>query len=1077
MKPPLIPPTPRHINLKPTGPVSLLTAFAEEQWTNSANLAKQRYRTTKDPYYLAVEIAARSQSDNVADRNAGKVAVESMIKDNVTVTDVDTLDLYEFACAQTDIKYSETIGVLRARLVKAVPKDQKSCTRCFDACVWNSDWKNAQQIAASLNKNFASERKFLFRYILATHQYSLSDECPEASRKIFGALAKAQADKAFDLRAATPGNDQPVDRPIGSESEAWLWLNIRISSCSPKENLELFRKPEFSPLAFLKAGQQEPYWIALSYLQTYHAWADIFQIGKEIFEEATRIAQREASAIEEDEKVISLRKLAETEGKENSSVKKDLVRAIAKARPPRSLKDQSYISASCEYGLFIAIFGAAKAQPDKKRALKQVRQLVDKLIKALTRAESMRPIFQRTHDILSLSILIARGSPADPKSDGYTTRVANLTNHVVQHYNESRCVNEALTFISELTKSEVIAFVTSLCATTVKCDDILQRFMLTSLTLRIRYAMAMGSVFTCTFCNERVERGGCIPCLKSVAINALDAYKAGIEYDESRQKIQSSQGENPFSDIAVIGAVCLLRLAGIATESPPMGTNSLYYANIQLFLQAVIWLDSCLVMSPSVSNTHRLLLVKLYLLMGCISRAKTLWDRFDVKNALLDSLGLLFIDRISSIAPGLFISGSSRDNPVQPFLVHFTRGLMTTTPKKIMEALEMGTYSSIQEMIRHAEKQTSSCTLVMAVVEERRGLRMKAGKIEVPIEDLPLVRNLIPGHVIRDNTDYGIFAVPDSESVQSLPSLVHYGPLPTGGRAHAGLIAERFLDLVCYVQPKEYKPSKAGQIAQLDWKYASATSSHLEEEMRGLLALGDKGLLDQEKVDVAKLRDSVRGSYTTPEYWYYGIIWRLANAVRSILGHGFLSTSTNETRGLDRFLIKGIINNLEDQTQDFLEVPENIHSKIYAFHGFAALHAMGMLRESILAVKYTTNYLTSISEKLKNTDKARANTELAWLAPELKKMNAAAAESENKIKARIKLLKDYLSNVDGWRDRICDWVFGDYTTAYDKDPEFKQEVASKIKAVIPKANGELWADKVGESWRELMNGWAAVRFD
>ncbi|KAG4216712.1 hypothetical protein PC116_g34807, partial [Phytophthora cactorum] len=138
-----------------------------------------------------------------------------------------------------------------------------------------------------------------------------------------------------------------------------------------------------------------------------------------------------------------------------------------------------------------------------------------------------------------------------------------------------------------------------------------------------------------------------------------------------------------------------------------------------------------------------------------------------------------------------------------------------------------------------------------------------------------------------------------------------------------------------------------------------------------------------------------------PEYWYYGIIWRLANAVRSILGHGFLSTSTNETREFDRFLIKGIINNLEDQTQDFLEVPENIHSKIYAFHGFAALHAMGMLRESILAVKYTTNYLTSISEKLKNTDKARANTELAWLAPELKKMNAAAAESENKIKARI----------------------------------------------------------------------------
>ncbi|KAI2776212.1 N-acetyltransferase B complex non catalytic subunit-domain-containing protein [Daldinia loculata] len=1074
MKPPLIPPTPRPINLKPTGPVSLLTAFAEEQWTTTANLARQRYRTTKDPYYLAVEIAAKSQSDNVADRSAGKIEVERMIKENVTVSDVDTLDLYEFACSRINIKYSETVGVLRARLVKALPKDQKSCTRCFDACVWNSDWKNAQQIAASLNKNFANDRKFLFRYILATNQYSLSDECPEGSKKIFASLAKAQADKAFDLRTMTSGND---GRVIYNESEAWVWLNIRISHCSPKENLELFRKPEYSPLAFLKAGQQEPYWIALSYLQTYCAWDDIFQIGKEVLEEATRIAQAEASAIEDDENVISLRKLAETEAKQDSSVKKDLVRAIEKARPRRSLKDQSYISASCEYGLFTAIFQAAKRQPDRKRALKQVRQLVDKMIKALSRAESMKPIFQRTHSILSLSILIARESPADPESDGYTTRVICLTNHVAQHYNESRCLAEALSFIPELSKPEVAAFITSLRTTSIKCDDTLQRFMLTSLSLRIRYAVATGSILGCVFCNERIERGTCASCLKSIAINALDAYKAGMEDDEFRQKILSSQSENPFSDIAVIGAVCLLRLSGLATESPPMGTNSLYRANIQLFLQAVIWLESCLTTSPSVSSTHRILLVKLYLLMGCVSRAKVLWDRFDVKNALLDSLGLLFVDRISSIAPGLFITGSSRDNPVEPFLVHFTRGLMTTTPRRIMDSLEMGTYSSIQEMIRHAEKQTASCTLVIAVVEERRGLRMKAGKIEAPIEDQPLVRKLMPDHMIRDITDYGIFAVPDSETSQPIPALVNYGPLPTGGRAHAGLIAERFLDFVCYVQPKEYKPSKVGQVAQIDWKYAFATSSHLEKEMRALLAIGDKGLPEDEKVKLGKLRESVMGSFTTPEYWYYGVIWRLANVMKNILGHGFLSASTNETRDLNRFFIKGVLDSLEGQTKDFLEVPENIHSKIYAFHGFAALHAMGMLRESILAVKYTTNYLTSISEKLKNTDKSRASAELAWLAPELKKMTAAAIESENTIKARIKLLKDYLGNVDGWRDRLCDWVFGDYTAVYDEDPQFKKEVASKIRAAIPKANGELWADKVGESWRELMKGWAAVRFD
>lgn len=73
-----------------------------------------------------------------------------MVKDKTIITDVDTLDLYELACHRVDIKYSETIGALRARLVKAIPKDQASCSRCLDACVWNSDWKNAQQVNSTL---------------------------------------------------------------------------------------------------------------------------------------------------------------------------------------------------------------------------------------------------------------------------------------------------------------------------------------------------------------------------------------------------------------------------------------------------------------------------------------------------------------------------------------------------------------------------------------------------------------------------------------------------------------------------------------------------------------------------------------------------------------------------------------------------------------------------------------------------------------------------------------------------------------------------------------------------------------
>ncbi|KAI1134082.1 N-acetyltransferase B complex non catalytic subunit-domain-containing protein [Hypoxylon sp. FL0543] len=1085
MKPPLPRPSPRQVSLKQSVPVSLQTAFGEEQWTNAANSARQRYRSTKDPYYLAVEIAAKSQSDNVADRSAGKVAVENMVKDNTVLTDVDALDLYEFACSRVDIKYPETIGLLRLRLVKALPKDQISGTRCFEACVWNADWKNAQEIAASLNKNFVNDSKILFRYILATHQYSLSEACPEGSRKIFAALAKAQANKAFDHRGVNADKERDPNRTPLNESEAWLWLDIRVTHCDSKDNLALFRKPEYSPLAFLEAGQHEPYWKALTYLVEHSMWDDIRQIGKDILERAIRICHSEASAIEADENVMNLRKLTDAEADQSSpakdsTAKKDLLKAIEKARPSRSSKDYLLIAASSEYGLLTAMFKAAIAQPDSKLALKKFGLLIDKVAKALSRAHCMKPIFRRTHRIMVLAVISARHLLAASPS---TSRVVHIVNYIIQNYESPQCLVEAMVFIKDLTQPELMVLLSSLRTTGTKCTDVFQRLVLTSLCLKIRYAVATTYGPTCWFCDTESKSDKCVSCLESIAANGLDAYKSGMEDQNLRQNVLPRRSVNPLSDIAVIGAICLLRLAGLGSRDTPKGTGSLYHTNIQLFLQAVLWLDSCMNASPARSNAHGIILVKLYLLMGCVSRAKTIWDGFGVKNVLLDSLGLLYIDRISSMAPGLWIL-SSRGNPAQPFLTHFTKALKITTPNRIMDSLDEGTYSSILEMVQHAEKQAASCSLVLTVVEERRGLRMKANRTEIHIEDQPLVKNLSIEHDLHDITDYASFTVSGGENSktypgdeQTLQSILHYGPLPTSTRAHLGLLAERFLDLVCYVQPKEYKSAKAGHLMQLDWEYAHTTSSSLEKDMRVMLGIIDAKLPEEGEVGLDRQQEEMKSSLTSPEIWYHCIVHGLANTVKTVIGSGIMKAPTTETRDQIRLLVKEVLEALNDQTDDFLAVPGNFHSKLYAFHGFASMHAMGMLRESIIAVKQTANYLVTASDKARNADKLRSSAELTWLTAELKKLAAAAVESENTIKARIKLLRDYLDNVDGWRDRLCDWVFDDHAIIYDEEKDFKKEICELMKAAIPKANAEVWADSIGESWRELMKGWAAVRFE
>lgn len=287
------------------------------------------------------------------------------------------------------------------------------------------------------------------------------------------------------------------------------------------------------------------------------------------------------------------------------------------------------------------------------------------------------------------------------------------------------------------------------------------------------------------------------------------------------------------------------------------------------------------------------------------------------------------------------------------------------------------------------------------------------------------------------------------------------------------------MDFVCYVQPKEYKPSKPKQVVQMDLDYAVSTCTQMTQDMKNLLGVPDEKLSDEEKTELKyqSQRQKALQSLTGPEFRYHSIVLQLSVVIKTVLEAKANSASPNELRDKLRDQVGELTDALSSQTANFVAVPESIQSKVHGFHGFGAMHAMGMLRESALAVKHTANYLATASEKIKNTDKARSSSEYACLPAELKKMTAAATESENAIKTRIKLLKTYLNDVDGWRDRLRDWTFGEYDYAYERDREFKKEVTEILKSVIPTAHVEKWADHVGESWRELMKGWAAVKFD
>lgn len=100
-------------------------------------------------------MAARSHGDNAVDRTTGREVVHAFVNDGTVIKDVDALDLYELAIEGTSIDYARTIGVLRARLAKALPKDQTAGLRCLEACMWNSDWENAQEVYSAHTSSHA----------------------------------------------------------------------------------------------------------------------------------------------------------------------------------------------------------------------------------------------------------------------------------------------------------------------------------------------------------------------------------------------------------------------------------------------------------------------------------------------------------------------------------------------------------------------------------------------------------------------------------------------------------------------------------------------------------------------------------------------------------------------------------------------------------------------------------------------------------------------------------------------------------------------------------------------------------
>lgn len=241
----------------------------------------------------------------------------------------------------------------------------------------------------------------------------------------------------------------------------------------------------------------------------------------------------------------------------------------------------------------------------------------------------------------------------------------------------------------------------------------------------------------CKFCSATTTKN-CTSCLEGVASSALSTYQ-GLE---KTPEILRGLDKDPHVDLALVASSALLKLSGLRQSPSQSRLAPLSSADASRILQAAAVLAAQLSRTPN-EIPLRLLLVQVYLLLGCGSLAHATWVPMDVKRTIQDALSPLFFDRLSWLSPGLFQhSGPGRQALTEPLTSYYTGCLRERSPVKIWDAFTAGSYTSILGMAAYSDRLRRSCTLVMSVVEERRATRALGGKLEGGIEQSPLLGEL-----------------------------------------------------------------------------------------------------------------------------------------------------------------------------------------------------------------------------------------------------------------------------------------------------------------------------------------------
>lgn len=257
--------------------------------------------------------------------------------------------------------------------------------------------------------------------------------------------------------------------------------------------------------------------------------------------------------------------------------------------------------------------------------------------------------------------------------------------------------------------------------------------------------------------------------------------------------------------------------------------------------------------------------------------------------------------------------------------------------------------------------------------------------------------------------------------------------------------------------PKDYKPLKPA--------FTADNYRHLVLEVATRLQ-NDWG---------QQLKNVLGGScpMTSAEGSYFAIIHDLADLIILCTSQKTWEKNSKRPSRLTG-LVTDIAIEMVNQRSVLQDAPEIVAEEVVILSQVVCFHPLGMLRESLQAVKMTLSYLEQTVAASKDAPK--------WVLEECKPLKSSIAGTTTFVKNQIETLNDS-ANAPGLIENVAAYIFGDVATGkkpVQEIPDGNENIdweSTIFRACGLQEGTKRTLDRMQKDWQSMAQGWSTVKLD